>query len=106
MHLHVLQTYPDNKFDVIMHILIDVTASHQYLKKTYQKNETIQQYKTEIDLINKIFNQLHCILIKAGAQNITIQPHISGSINGNEVWKSCIKDKCSENNGCCIKTIK
>lgn len=99
-----------------MHIAIDIAH-------TSTKNNNYEKIKTETELIcfgnkaeddltnevNKILNELRHVLIKAGALNVTIQPHILGAIHLNEIklfspkWKSCTTVTCSEENGCCIQ---
>ncbi|KAE9547879.1 hypothetical protein FO519_008909 [Halicephalobus sp. NKZ332] len=87
-HIHVYKQWPprDSKFDIQMHIKVKADQTEDgWIEKTQTK-------------VEKIIKELKSILIRAGAQKVTIEPRIDDQ----EQWTICTTTDCQvQNLTCC-----
>uniref|UniRef100_A0A914Z3R2 Uncharacterized protein n=1 Tax=Panagrolaimus superbus TaxID=310955 RepID=A0A914Z3R2_9BILA len=94
-HIHVFRQWPENNFEVIMHVIIAVDQnSPQWIQEA---ETTVQQIQREI----------RSILTRAGAHRVTIQPKICAiTENFGDAWTSCITKVCCDNDKtCCTQKL-
>uniref|UniRef100_A0AC34F4U5 Uncharacterized protein n=1 Tax=Panagrolaimus sp. ES5 TaxID=591445 RepID=A0AC34F4U5_9BILA len=94
-HIHVFRQWPENNFEVIMHVLIAVDQNSP---------EWIQEAETTVQQIQR---EIRSILTRAGAQRVTIQPKICAiTENFGDTWTSCTTKVCHDNDKtCCTQKV-
>jgi hypothetical protein len=93
-HIHVFRQWPQNNFEVIMHVKIAVDQNKPQWQQ--EAETTVQQIQREI----------RSILTRAGAQRVTIEPKICAlTENFGQVWTSCLTKNCHDKTCCTQKLL-
>jgi hypothetical protein len=94
-HIHVFQQWPENSFEVIMHVIIAV-------------DQNSPQWIQEAEItVHQIQREIRSILTRAGAQRVTIQPKICAiTENFGNALSSCLTKACHDNEKtCCTQRL-
>ncbi|KAK0397180.1 hypothetical protein QR680_002021 [Steinernema hermaphroditum] len=95
LHLHVYRKWPGENFDIFIHIGLVYDQSNEHWAHNAQKD------------IGMISGDIRSALVKAGADQVTIEPHIRSPSDGfPSGWTSCIDAHCEViNRTCCTNAV-
>ncbi|TMS36767.1 hypothetical protein L596_003853 [Steinernema carpocapsae] len=95
LHVHVYRKWSKDSFDAIIHIGLSYDQTSEYWIDAAQKD------------IRRINGEIRSALVKAGAGEVTIEPHIRSLTDGlRSGWNSCITSGCEHANRTCCTNAR